>query len=245
MVARVGCNNHTQDVHIQSNEELLRRSRLGEQDAFTELIQRHHSTCIKIATCILRDRDEAKDEVQQALWKAYLHLDQLQGGERIDAWLVSIVKRECLMLLRVERRMPMLYLDDRRGHRRVELRSNNTNPEEEVMNRELIAMTRREVHLMPRLLREVLVLCDFEELSIREAAQRLQVSIRAAKSRLLRARQELRRRMTTCFNGQQDIANGALVGCDRRKRGPGRDNSELSERHWIAMPSQLNIVPPV
>lgn len=200
MVSSVGCDNRTQNIDTQSNEELLNRTRNGDQDAFTELIQRHHASCINIATCILRDREEAKDQVQKAYWKAHVHLDQCHGGDGIAAWLLSIVKTECLMLLRVKRRMPLLYIDDNhRDGRKHELRGNNLDPEHEVMRRELIAVARREVHLMPRLLQNVLVLRDLEELSITEVAERLGISVPAAKSRLLRARQELRKRLIAYY----------------------------------------------
>jgi RNA polymerase sigma-70 factor (ECF subfamily) len=200
MVSSVGCDNRTQNIDTQSNEELLNRTRNGDQDAFTELIQRHHASCINIATCILRDREEAKDQVQKAYWKAHVHLDQCHGGDGIAAWLLSIVKTECLMLLRVKRRMPLLYIDDNhRDGRKHELRGNNLDPEHEVMRRELIAVARREVHLMPRLLQNVLVLRDLEELSITEVAVRLGISVPAAKSRLLRARQELRKRLIAYY----------------------------------------------
>jgi RNA polymerase sigma-70 factor, ECF subfamily len=200
MVSNNSCDDRIQNSDSQSNEELLNRTRLGDQDAFTELIQRHHASCINIATCILRDREEAKDQVQKAYWKAHVHLDQCHGGDGVAAWLLSIVKTECLMLLRVKRRMPLLYLDDNhRDGRRHELRGNNPDPENEVMRRELIAVARREVHLMPRLLQNVLVLRDLEELSITEVAERLRISIPAAKSRLLRARQELRKRLIAYY----------------------------------------------
>jgi RNA polymerase sigma-70 factor, ECF subfamily len=201
MVSSVGFDNQTQDNRTLDNEELLTRSRQGDQNAFTELIQRHHATCINIATCILRDRDQAQDEVQKAYWKAYVHLDQCHGGDGVVAWLLSIVKTECLMLLRVKRRMPFLYLDDnRRDGQRRELRSNNTDPEHEVLARELIAVARREVEMMPRLLQNVLVLRDLQELSMTDVAQRLRISVPAAKSRLLRARQELRKRVMVCYS---------------------------------------------
>jgi RNA polymerase sigma-70 factor (ECF subfamily) len=201
MVSSVGFDNQTQDNQTLDNEELLTRSRQGDQNAFTELIQRHHATCINIATCILRDRDQAQDEVQKAYWKAYVHLDQCHGGDGVVAWLLSIVKTECLMLLRVKRRMPFLYIDDnRRDGQRRELRSNNTDPEHEVLERELVAVARREVELMPRLLQNVLVLRDLQELSMTDVAQRLRISVPAAKSRLLRARQELRKRVMVCYS---------------------------------------------
>lgn len=194
----------SREEQIPSDEALLKRTRDGDQSAFGELIQRHHVTCINIASSILGDRDEAKDEVQKACWKAYVHLDQYHGDAGIVPWLLSIVKTECLMHLRVKRRMPLLYIDqDGRDGRRRELRSNNTDPEHHVMKQELIAVARREVGLMPRLLREVLVLRDLEELSIGDVAQRLQIGVPAAKSRLLRARQELRKRVTAYyFNGR-------------------------------------------
>ena len=56
-------------------------------------------------------------------------------------------------------------------------------------------MVRKEVALLPALLRDALLLRDFEELSIETVADRLHISIPAAKSRLLRARNELRKRL--------------------------------------------------
>lgn len=116
------------------------------------------------------------------------------------------------MLLRVKKRMPLVYIDDnRRDGQRRELPGNNPDPEHEVLKRELIAVARREVDLMPRLLRDVLVLRDLEELSITEVAERLRISVPAAKSRLLRARQELRKRLIA------DYGNGIT---SRRRPNP-------------------------
>ena len=56
------------------DDELVRFSQLGSGEAFAELIRRHQSQCFKLAFSILRDRSDAEDEVQNALWKAFEHI---------------------------------------------------------------------------------------------------------------------------------------------------------------------------
>ena len=74
----------------------------------------------------------------------------------------------------------------------IELPSWRPDPEGEVGSRQVREVLNREIRCMPALLRNVLLLRDVEELPIAEVANRLGITVPAAKSRLLRARQELR-----------------------------------------------------
>src|SRR5277367_2088293 len=64
---------------VRSDAALVALARDGSQEAFGELIMRHHNACVKLAGFILRDNGEAQDEVQKACCKAYQHLDQYHG----------------------------------------------------------------------------------------------------------------------------------------------------------------------
>src|SRR5689334_5314943 len=84
--------------------QLLEMARIGDSDAFGQLVGRHYRSCIHLATAILGDRAEAEDEVQQAIWKAFDHLDQYHGDAEFFVWLLRIVVNQCRMLMRAKKR---------------------------------------------------------------------------------------------------------------------------------------------
>ena len=183
-------------MNVHSDAELVAQAREGCQEAFGELIKRHYQTCVNIATFMLHDRAEALDEVQKACWKAFVHFDQYQGEKEFITWMLRIVENQCRMLLRVKKRAQLLRIDaDSDASRLIELPTRGTGPEEDVIGSELRAVLQREIHRIPRLLRNVLLLRDIEELPMTNVAERLNITVPAAKSRLLRARLELKARV--------------------------------------------------
>ena len=185
-------------MNIHSDTELVAQARGGCQEAFGELIKRHYQTCVNKATFMLHDRAEALDEVQKACWKAFVHFDQYQGEAEFSTWMLRIVENQCRMLLRVKKRAQLLHIDAERENdasRVIELPALGTGPEEEVIGSELRAVLQREIHCIPRLLRNVLLLRDVQELPITNVAERLNITVPAAKSRLVRARLELKARV--------------------------------------------------
>lgn len=103
----------------------------------------------------------------------------------------------CLMRLRKVRRANFLYLDHpAEGETAaIELPDRRSTPEGELLDDEMSAVLHKEIRRLPPLLRNALVLRDLEELSMEDFAERLGISIVATKSRLLRARRELRQRL--------------------------------------------------
>ena len=196
----------------RSDLELVAQARDGRQDAFGELVARHRHTCINIAAFMLRDRAEAEDEVQKACIKAYEHLDQYKGEAEFLTWLLRIVVNECLMLIRVKKRAHFLYVDggniSDESTRPIELPAEVLDPEEEVISYELTTLLGREIRRIPPLLRNVLMLRDVQELPMEDVAAHLNITVHAAKSRLLRARSELRQRMTVlCGRSPRGASN--------------------------------------
>jgi RNA polymerase sigma-70 factor (ECF subfamily) len=180
------------------DSELLEGARNGDQDAFGELLRRHYQRCVNLASSILRDRGEAEEEAQNACWKAYEHLNQFQGDSEFSSWLLQIVKNQCLMLIRRRHGMQFLHLDERGpedGNEIIQLPSAAMDPEGAFGSREVQQALRREIRRIPRVLRNVIMLRDVQQLPMPELAAQLGISVAAAKSRLLRARIELRNRM--------------------------------------------------
>jgi len=185
-------------MNVHRDAELVARARAGCQEAFGELITRNYQTWINIATFMLRDHAEALDEVQKACWKGFVHLDQYQGEAEFSTWMLRIVENQCRMLLRIRKRAQLLHIDaesDNDANRAIELLAPGPGPEQEVISGELRDVLQREIHRMPGLLRNVLLLRDVQELPITNVAERLNITVPAAKSRLLRARLELKARI--------------------------------------------------
>ncbi len=185
------------DLTIYPDDQLVTRSQAGDQEAFAELIQRHRPGCLKMALSILRAPQDAEDEVQNALWKAYEHIGQFQQDSKFSTWLTRIVVNQCLMRLRQARRARFFYIDESVGDDALtsELPDEQPTPEAVVAETELGEVLRHEVSRIPPLLRKVFLLRDMQELPMPEVAQKLGISVAAAKSRLLRARAELRARL--------------------------------------------------
>lgn len=180
------------------DSQLVTLAQQGDGEAFAELIRRHQASCLKLALSILRDRSDAEDEVQNALWKAFEHIGQFQQDARFSTWLTRIVVNQCLMRLRKLRRARFLYLDDAtigEEMATLELPSDEPTPEDDLAQVEVSEVLKKEIRSIPPLLRHVFLLRDVEELPMADVAERLGISVAAAKSRLLRARLELRNRM--------------------------------------------------
>jgi RNA polymerase sigma-70 factor (ECF subfamily) len=192
-------NLHLFGMRDLSEEELLTLAQERDENAFAELMKRNLSASFKLALSILKDRQEAEDEVQNSYWNAWRYLGQFQRGSKFSTWISRIVINHCLMRLRKARRASFLYLDEGAAEgevRQIELPSGEPTPEVECGNAETSGILQREIRRLPPLLRNVLVLRDLEELPMDDIAGQLGISIVAAKSRLLRARMELRRRMS-------------------------------------------------
>lgn len=177
-------------------EVLVAAARRGDMAAFGELIERHRPECLRRAMLMVRNRGDAEDEVQNAFWKAYQRLDQYRGEGSFVAWLSRIVENQCLMRLREQRYLRFVCLDQSsETHRAVELVGQLTNPEDDLGLKEVVALLRREVLRIPPLLRHAIILRDLDQLKMNDVAVQLGVSLPAAKSRLMRAREELRSRI--------------------------------------------------
>ena len=186
------------DKTLLADKQLVSLARANDRDGFGELIRRHHPACLRLAIYMLRNRGEAEEEVQNAYMRAYEHLDQFQGAAEFSSWLSRIVTNHCLMLMRVKARARMVYIDgsqSREGDGIIELPCVTADPERDLIQTQMAHVLQREIKRIPALLRNVVVLRDVEQLPMPAVARRLGITVPAAKSRLFRARVELRSRV--------------------------------------------------
>ena len=74
---------------------VVQRTLAGDVEAFALLVDRHHARCLKTATGLLGDPDDAEDAVQEAFVRAYRHLGSYRESERFGAWLLRILVNQC------------------------------------------------------------------------------------------------------------------------------------------------------
>jgi len=191
---------------------LVQRAKSGDVEAFEELVRRYDRNVFRIAQHITQNREDAEDVVQDAFLKAYNNLGQFQGQSKFYTWLVRIAVNEALMKLRRRRPERTVSLDEEVKTEddsvQREVADWSPNPEQQYTQAELRDILDRTIHGLPATFRTVFVLRDVEGLSTEETADALDLSVPAVKSRLLRARLQLRDRLNKYFQ-RRDRSNGS------------------------------------
>jgi RNA polymerase sigma-70 factor (ECF subfamily) len=178
--------------------KLLERLLAGEEQAYEELVRSYGGRMLAVARRFLPVEEDARDAVQDAFLSAFRGVHRFEGNAQLSTWLHRIVVNASLMKLRTRRRKPEQSIEEllpgylENGHFERPAspwRSEDLDPAE---LEELRALVLRSIHSLPEGHRNVLLLRDIEGLDTEEAADLLQISPGAVKTRLHRARQALR-----------------------------------------------------
>lgn len=188
----------------------MAKAKAGDTGAFTELVSHYDRRVFRMAKQITQNDEDAEDVLQETFLKAYSHLDDFQGNSKFYTWIVRIAVNEALMKLRKRRSDRTVPLDDPidTGEDVVarEVAVWEDNPEQRYSREEMGKILDEAIQSLKPAYRTVFVLRDIEEMSIEETAQALNLSISAVKSRLLRARLQLRDKLTRQFKRKGDDA---------------------------------------
>ena len=189
---------------------LVAQVRGGDSRAFNELVRRYEGKIFRLAQHITQNREDAEDVLQETFMKAYEHLDQFKGDSKFYTWIVRIAVNQALMKLRRRKTDKSVSLDEQidTGEDTItrEIAAWGEDPEQRFSRVELGGILESAIEGLEPLYRSVFVLRDIEELSTEETAEALELSVPAVKSRLLRARLQLRERLTRYFKRKGDDA---------------------------------------
>lgn len=187
---------------------LVEKARQGDAQAFSELVRQYERKIFRLAKHITNSDEDAEEVLQEAFLKAYEHLDNFQGNSKFYTWLVRIAVNEALMKLRKRKSDKTVSLDETidTGEENVvrEVAVWEGNPEQQYSQEELRSILDNAIQSLRPAFRTVFVLRDVEDLSTEETAAALDLSIPAVKSRLLRARLQLREKLTRFFKRKGD-----------------------------------------
>src|ERR1700758_5357324 len=189
---------------------LVSLSREGDTAAFGELVRRYEGKIFRLAQHVTQNREDAEDVLQETFMKAYEHLDQFQGNSKFYTWIVRIAVNQALMKLRRRKTDKSVSLDEQidTGEDTMvrEIAAWDEDPEQRFSRDELGGILDTAVQSLEPPYRSVFVLRDIDDLSTEETAEALGLSIPAVKSRLLRARLQLREKLTRSFKRKGDDA---------------------------------------
>jgi RNA polymerase sigma-70 factor, ECF subfamily len=177
------------------DEELVTATKSGDELAFETLVKRHQRRIFALAFRYTRVREDAEDVVQETFQKAFVHLQKFEGKSSFSTWLTRIAINEALMSLRRRRALHEVPADDSSGDQGttigLELDDASPDPEVSYLQKEgarILAAAIR--HLRPGMRRAV-ELRELGELSTRETAGLMGLSVGAIKARVFHARKEL------------------------------------------------------
>lgn len=189
-------------VALEDEHLLVAAAKAGDAAAFEELVNRYERKIFRLTFNITHNREDAQDAAQDAFLKAYTHLKDFHEDSRFYTWLVRIAANESLMRLR-KRRPNHFSLDEPvDGDTDLmprELDDWRPSPEQDYAQSEMQSILAGVIEQLEPEFRVPFVLRDIEELSTRETADLMGISVPAVKSRLLRARLKLREKLNRYF----------------------------------------------
>ncbi len=173
-----------------SDNELVKQINNGNQQAFTELIQRYQHKVYNSTYRILGNHEDALDMAQESFIRVYKSIGKFKGNSSFSTWLFRITTNICRDELRKRQRNLKTDSFSQAKDQKKTLKNLEEidNPEKITMSNELNATIQKKIDQLPSKQKTVFVLREFEGLSYKEIAEVLEISIGTVKSRLSRAR---------------------------------------------------------
>jgi RNA polymerase sigma-70 factor (ECF subfamily) len=182
-----------------TDQDLVEKLRAGDDQALSVLIERHAPRVYRFGLKMCRDEEDAREVLQDTLLTAARQLRQFRGASALSTWLYAIARSFCIKRRR-KAGSEIPAADEERG----DAIDSAPTPEHQAEQRELGQALEKAIAELEPMYREVLLLRDVEGLSAAEVAEVLQIGVAAVKSRLHRARAQVRQRLVPWFSNDAD-----------------------------------------
>jgi len=171
-------------TEAERDEDLVRRFRAGEPEAFTDLVRRHQHRVYSVCLRVLGDADAAADVAQDTFLTVLRKLDGFRGDAAFTTWLHRVAVNACYDELRRKRRRPMLHVvaDDGPEHEPGPPAPDHA---DEVAGTRDVAAALASI---PEEFRVTLVLADVQDMAYDQISKVLDVPVGTVKSRVHRGR---------------------------------------------------------
>lgn len=193
---------------------LIERVCAGKKHVFYELIQPYERSVYIAAYSVLQNEADAEDVAQEAFLKAFAHLATFRKESKFSTWLTQIAINEARMRRRKDRKSLYESVDEPQtaedgDYHPKDFADWREIPSETLQRTELRQAIQRALASLDQKYREVFVMRDVQNMSITETAETLGISEAAVKTRLLRARLQMRDALAPGFDGAWNVGDGA------------------------------------
>lgn len=175
----------------------------GDRAEFARLVDAYSTQIYRLALKMLADEQDAEDVLQNTFMKALQSIGNFEGRSSLSTWLYRIAVNEALMLLRRQKPTVPVAMDYEDDDDEIQRPTQFTDwcclPEEDLLSAEAKKHLDKAIQRLPEKLRVVFLLRDVEGLSIRETSEALDLTETAVKTRLLRARLNLREQLSIYY----------------------------------------------
>ncbi len=175
---------------MSEENQLIDRALTGDRAAFTRLVELNQDRLFASMLQVTGSPDEAEEVVQDAFIRAFVKLDTFKRNSQFFTWLYRIAFNSALT--RRRRKRAKVSLDQGRDHGGLEVTDPGDAVDEPILRRERIVMVRRALRTLTDEHRSILVLREMQEHSYEHIAEILEISIGTVRSRLSRARRQLK-----------------------------------------------------
>ena len=194
------------DEAALAETDLIQRICDGESELFTELVRPYQRMVYTTAVSILRNDHDAEEIAQEALFKAFKNLRQFRGECKFSTWITQITMNEARLRLRRQKRAAEESIDcgidnEEGDYIPVDFADWREIPSEALQRKELRAVLQNAIASLKAIYRDVLILRDVQHLNVAETARILGISEPSVKTRLLRARFQVRDMLAPGFDG--------------------------------------------
>ena len=179
-------NEYSDDI---SNAELVKKSQLGDKNAFEELVKRHQELVFSLAYKLTGNRELANDVAQEAFIRAWKAIQKFRGDSTFSTWIYRITVNTAWTLRKKAKKHYSLNIEDTQEPVVIDEKKD---PEFLAINSDLSSVLKKALDQIPVEQRIIVELKNIEGRSHKEIAEYLDISVTAAKVRLHRAHQKLR-----------------------------------------------------
>jgi RNA polymerase sigma-70 factor (ECF subfamily) len=192
--------------------ELIRRIKKGEVNAFGELVEKHQSLVINFCYRMLGNREDAEDIAQDAFLRAFAAIRSFQPRAKFSTWLLTIARNLTLNLLRNRRKRGRSVSSTGRFEEERQtvtlIPTDDPGPGKVFLRKERAEWVHQALQELSDTHRGIILLRDFEGMTYEEIATTMGCRRGTVKSRLFRAREQLRERLLECDTAG---GHGAIV----------------------------------
>lgn len=170
------------------------------RELFDRFVLPHVPAAYNLARWLVKDSDDAEDQVQEACVRAYRSIDRFHGADG-RAWFLTIVRNQCYTFLSRRGNVPSPLEIEAEVHA-----SGDCAPEDLLIRQWDARSLQSAIEALPAELREVILLREVEELSYKEIAEIASLPVGTVMSRLSRARHRLRTAMQETGEGGNGLS---------------------------------------